>query len=83
VLGNQNQYSIHVGQDVQVRHPQDAKAMPLQDRSSLRIRDGFQVLAPIHLDDQVRLAAGEVGEERPNWELPDELVAIDLTVTKP
>ena len=37
------------------------------------------MLAAIDFDDQAFLAAEKVGKERPEWHLPYELVAVEVT----
>ena len=77
------QDTVEVSQNISVPEPAHAIAVLSEDRRSPCILEySFRMLATIQLNDKICVAAGEVGNERSDRMLPNELEPLQLPIAE-
>jgi hypothetical protein len=73
------QHRPSLSQNLVIPETKNRITMVVQPSCSAFISQGLGMLAAVDFDDQALLTAEKVGEERSEWHLPYELVAVEVT----
>ena len=82
MLGNHLENAIKVGEDVIVPEADDAVAVLGERRGTNHVAITLGVLPAVEFDNQVRFAAGKIGNVWTNGLLADEFMAEQLAVAQ-